>query len=71
MTSTELIGRKVVLFRSGREIIATIERLDSTYPATCYTVTWKKADNPREEIPADCGGMYSIAHYTEVRSVLS
>ena len=68
-TDKAMVGRKVVLDWAGREIVATIERLDSTYPNTAYTVTWTKADNPNEDILEDCGGCYSIAHCGQVKRV--
>jgi hypothetical protein len=68
-TDHAMVGSKVVLDWAGREIVATIKRLDSTYPTTAYTVTWTKADNPNEDIPTDCAGIYSIAHCGQVKRV--
>ena len=64
-----LVGKKVVLDWQGREIVATIKRLDPNYPTTAYIVTWTKANNPNETIPADCGGMCSIAHCSQVKRI--
>jgi len=50
-TDITLIGRKVVMDWLGRDIIATIERLDSMNQDTAYTVIWTKSDNPDEDIP--------------------
>ena len=69
-TNINMIGRKVVIDFGGREILATIDRLDSTYPTLAYTVTWTKADNPKEtDIPDDCAGAYSIVNCRLVKRV--
>jgi len=66
-TDPALVGRKVVLRWSGREIVATITRLESSYPKSAYTVVWTQCDNPAEtDIPADCAGLESVAHCGQV-----
>jgi hypothetical protein len=66
LTSAELIGKKVVISFYIREITATIDSKDTTYPDTAYRITWTKQDNPGENIPADCAGMTSVIHCNSV-----
>ena len=69
-TDAALVGRKVWLrWEAGRNVLATIVRLDSTYPLTAYTVTWTVADNPTEPMPPGGAGWYSVAHCSQVLSV--
>ena len=66
-TDKSMIGCKVIIVREGREILATIERLDSSYPQSAYTVTWTRADNPSEIMHTESA--YSIVHCSQVKRV--
>jgi len=70
-TNMALVGRKIRMSWRDRTLIATIQRIDSEYPKTAYTVVWTKLDNPDEDIPPDCGGMCSIIPWSSVLEVLS
>ena len=65
-TSAELVGKKVVISFYTREITATIDSKDTTYPDTAYRITWTKQDNPGENIPINCAGMTSVIHCSSV-----
>jgi len=64
-----LIGKKVFVQWGDRVIKATIERIDPSCPRKAYTISWTKRDNPKENIPPDCGGKYSVAHISLIRSI--
>lgn len=66
-TRTDLLGKKVGISYYCREIVATICGLNLTYPETAYNVTWNKQDNPFENIPADCAGVCSVIHYSQIK----
>jgi hypothetical protein len=70
-TTAALIGKKVAVAWYEREVIATIDAMDTTYPETAYGMTWTKQDNPEERIPADCAGMSSNIHYSSIKRVLN
>jgi hypothetical protein len=70
-TDTRLVGKKVVIAWYGREVIATIDVFDTTYPETAYGMTWTKQDNPEERIPEDCAGACSIIHYSSIKRLLN
>ena len=67
MTTTDeaMVGEKAVFDFGGREIIARIERRDSTFPKTAYTIIWTQDDNPSEST-----GGYSVAHCSQLLSVI-
>ncbi len=69
-TDESLVGRKIIMDLGGRDVVATIDRLDATYPATAYSVVWVPADNPGEAFPVGVAGMYSIAHCSQVLRAL-
>ena len=72
-TDPALVGSKVVLAWSGAQLMATVVRLDITYPRTAYAVSWTRVDNPTydEDYPTGAAAWQSIAHCSKVRSVLS
>jgi hypothetical protein len=68
-TTKALINTKVGIDFYGREITATIDALNITYPDTAYNISWRKQDNPGEDIPVDCAGRCSNVHYSQVKIV--
>ena len=66
MTSKALKGWQVIYRRGDIDLVATIKRLDKTYPKTAYTVTWDKVNNPSYDWPNGVEHMYSIAHFSTI-----
>ena len=46
ITNPSLIGRKIQVRFGDDTLLATLDGLDSAYPATAYRVSWTRADNP-------------------------
>lgn len=70
MTDKSLIGKKALIRWGRRTLQVTIDGLCPFYPDTAYKVSWTKADNPQEvDIPDDCAGRSSQAHFSLIREV--
>ncbi len=66
-TDKALVGLKAWFQWGDDTILATIDRLDSTYPDTAYSITWFKSENPTPAIfPDDCHEAYSVAHCAQL-----
>ncbi len=67
-TDKALVGLKAWFEWGEDTILATIDRLDSTYPDTAYSITWFKSENLTSDVffPDDCNEAYSVAHCAQL-----